>query len=171
MNFIIKTIIKAAFAVFFLAALTLPAYARKGCPKANLSEDQKAAVKTMRQDFRAAAEGKSREEKRALKAELHQKILDTVPVSDEQRAALAKCQERKKRGCPEANLSEEQKTAKRALRKEFRAAAEGKSREEKRALKAELSQKILDTIPASDAQRAALAECQERRKNHRRGNQ
>ena len=145
---------------------------KRRCPEANLSEEQRSAVRAIWREFRASAEGKTREEREALRAEARQEILNTVPSSDEQRAALAECQQRgkKKRHCPEANLSEEQQSAVRAIRQEFRASAEGKTREEREALRAEARQEILNTVPSSDEQRAALAECQQRgKKRHHRG--
>ena len=172
MNILIKTGLSAVL----LAAFALPAYARKGpkgkCPEANLSEEQRSSVQEIWQEFMASIEGKSREERRELRAEFHQEVLDTVPSSDEQRAVLAECQQKRRRGkqrrCPEANLSEEQRFSAQEIWQEFMASIEGKSREERRELRAEFHQEVLDNVPSSDEQRAALAECQQKR---RRGKQ
>ena len=149
------------------------AEARRGgldCQEADLSRDQKAAIKTIWRDFKAAAEGQTKEERRRLRAEARQSILDTVPSSEAQRTALAACQQRRgQRGCPAAHLSEEQKTAIKALRRDFKAAAEGQTKKERRRLRAEARQEIEQNVLISDEQRAAFAECREQRRSRRRG--
>ena len=144
---------------------------RRGCPEAGLSDEQKDAWKALRKDFRASVEGLSREEKREKKAEFHQQVLDTIPATEEQAEALSQCfEERKKRGkkkrrgCPEADLSDEQKDEWKALRKDFRASVEGLSHEEKQEKRAEFHQQVLDTIAETDEQREALSQCFEKRK-------
>ncbi len=164
-----QTIIKTYMAFVFLFAAGA-AYARSGlkCPEAELSEDQKAAVRAIWRGFREAAEGRPRAERRELKAAARADILN-IASSDAQRAALAECQSRRggQRGfCPEAELSKEQKKAVRALRRGFKEAKEGRSKAERRDLRAALWEDILN-IASSDAQRAALAECQSQRRNRR----
>ena len=69
---------------------------RNFCPTADLSEEQKAQVKELREGFKASTQDLSKKEKRTAQKELQQNILNTVPVSEEQKVALTECFENKK---------------------------------------------------------------------------
>ena len=161
--------------IIFLISLffiTSSVYAHPNfCPEANLSDEQKAQIKELRQNFRNATQGLSKDERRAAKTEMQQTILENIATTDEQRQALSQCFERRKkrRGCPEANFSDEQKAQIKELRQNFRNAHQGQvlTKEQRRAAKTELRQNILDTVPMSDEQRTALLQCFERRKKHK----
>ena len=127
---------------------------RNFCPEAELSEEQKAQIRELRQNFRNSVKDKSKDERQAARAELHGHILEVVPTSEEQRVALSECYEnRKKRRnfCPEAGLSKEQKA---------------QIREQRRAARKEIQAHILETVPASEEQKVALSECYENRRKH-----
>ncbi len=148
---------KTGFIIIFLSFVTSSVYAHSGfCPEAELSKEQKGQIK---------------EQKQAVWTDFHDYILETVPTSEEQKAALAECFERKhKRGrnfCPEAELSEEQKAQVKELRKNSRSSVQKLSKKERRSARKELQQNILDTVPTSEEQQVALAECFENRKKHR----
>ena len=70
--------------------------------------------------------------------------------------------------CPEANLSDEQKTQIKELRKDFRDSVKELNREDKEKARAEFHQTVLDTV-AGNEQKGALEECFERRKERRHG--
>ena len=132
---------------------------RNVCPEAELSEKQKSQVKELRKNFRSSIQELSKKERQAARKELQQNILETVPTSEEQQAALAECFEnrqkhwKKRRNfCPEAELSEEQKD---------------QIKKQKRAVRADFHDRILETVPTSEEQKASLAECFENRKKHR----
>ena len=129
---------------------------RNRCPEANLSDAQKKSIQEMRRNFKAQAGDLSEADRKQAKQELRQNILNTVLESDEQRAALSACWEKRKQRkkgkrnwCPEANLSDAQK-------------------ESIQTAKQELRQNILDNVLESDEQRTALSACWEKRKRHRR---
>ena len=148
---------KISFILIFLSFITSSVYAHSNsCPEAELSEDQQAQIK---------------EKKRAAWANFHAQILETVPTSEEQQAALAECFERNnkryKNFCPKAELSEEQQGQVKELRKSFKSSVQELGKKEKRAARKELQQNILETVPTSEEQQAALAECFEDRKKHR----
>ncbi len=132
---------------------------RNWCPEANLSDAQKESIREMRRNFKAQVKDLSEEDRKQAKQEFRQNILNTVLESDEQRAALSACwekkKERKKKGhnwCPEANLSDAQKESIQAAKQEFR-------------------QNILNTVLENDEQKAALSACWEKRKRHKRKRQ
>ena len=157
-----------------LSLMASSVYARPDCPEAGFSEEQKAHVKELRQDFKSSVEGLSREERRTAWSEFHQTVLDTIPETDEQKVALSECFEERKNkkrwkkrrhSCSKAaGLSEEQTDQWKALREEFKSSVEGLSREERRTAWSEFHQTVLDTIPETDEQKAALSECFEDRK-------
>lgn len=66
------------------------------CPEAGLSEEQKAQIKEIRQNLRDSNHGLSREERQTNKAELQKTILETIPETEEQRAALEQCFEHRR---------------------------------------------------------------------------
>ena len=129
---------------------------RNFCPEAKLSEEQKAQVKELRENFRSSTQELDREGKQAARKELQQNILETVPTSEEQKTALSECFENRKKHrknrrnfCPEAELSEEQKS---------------QIKEQKRAAWANFHAHVLETVPTSEEQKAVLSECFENRK-------
>lgn len=135
---------------------------RNFCPDATLSEEQQAQVKELHKGFWSSVQELDRKEKRAVRKELQQNILDTVPTSEEQQAALAECFEKRKKHrkkhrkfCPEAELSKKQR---------------GQIKEQRRAVWANFHAQVLDTVPTSGEQKAALAECYEKRKKRRKRN-
>ena len=134
---------------------------RKGdwCSEANLSDTQKESIKTAKQESR-------------------QNILDNVLESDEQKAALSACWEKRKQRkkgkrnwCPEANLSDAQKKSIKEMRRNFKAQAGDLSEADRKQAKQELRQNILDNVLESDEQRTALSACWEKRKRHKRKHQ
>ena len=146
------------------------------CPTAELSEEQKAQMKELREGFKDSAQDLSKEEKRAMWADFKAQVLETVPTSEEQQAVLAECfdkrkgkHSRKKRNfCPTAELSEEQKAQVKELRKGFKDSAQDLSKEERRTARKELQQNILNTVPVSEEQKVALTECFENKKRKKR---
>lgn len=73
----------SCFVFIFFSLITSSVYAHSNfCPEANLSEDQRAQIK---------------EQKRAVWADFHTHILETVSATEEQKAALAKCFEHRKK--------------------------------------------------------------------------
>ena len=158
--------------LFFLNSL---AYAHVDCPEANLSEEQEAQIKELRQEVKASAEDLSREEKRAAWKDLRTRILERV-VEGEQREALAKCFENRKKKhkrrkhhrkyCPEAELSKEQRKQIKKLHKEFRVDACDFNEEERKAAREDLHNHILERV-AEENQKEALLKCFERGKERR----
>lgn len=65
------------------------------CPEAGLSEEQQAQIRELRQSFRGSENNRNRGEKGAAHMELNQSILATVPETEQQRAALSECFERR----------------------------------------------------------------------------
>ncbi len=65
------------------------------CPEAGFSDEQKAKVKELRQSFRNSFRDIGREDRQDTWSELQQNILETVPTTEEQKAALSKCFERR----------------------------------------------------------------------------
>ena len=65
------------------------------CPEANLSEEQRQEIQSMRRQLRNNLKGISREEKKAKRMELHQLILEDV-LTEEQRDSYNDCHENKK---------------------------------------------------------------------------
>ena len=61
------------------------------CPEAGLSDEQTDQWQALRQDFKTSVEGLSKKERRAKWAEFHQQVLETIPETDEQQAALEQC--------------------------------------------------------------------------------
>ena len=166
---------KTGIALVLLFTLMGSAYAHKKrglkCPEANLSDEQKETLRTMKREFRESLRGQalSREEKRTARKNFKQTILDTIPTNEEQKVALTECFNRT-RGlkCPEANLSDEQKETLRTMKREFRESLRGQdlSREEKRTARKNFKQTILDTIPTNEEQKVALTECFNKRRNN-----
>ena len=159
--------------IFILFFITPLVYADSNfCSEAELSEEQKAQVKELREAFKASAQDLSKEERRTMRADFKAQVLETVPTSEEQQAVLAECfDKRKKRHsrkhknfCSEAELSEEQKAQMKELRKGFKASAQDLSKEERRTARKELQQNILNTVPVSEEQKVALTECFENKK-------
>ena len=144
-----KTII-----LVFLSFITSSVYARSNsCPKAELSEVQETQI----QDYKQAAE-----------ANFETLILDTVPVSEEQKVVLAECFKNKKRFCPKAELSEVQETQIKELLENFKAASHDMHWKDKKAAWRELEKTILDIVSASEEQQTATAKCLKHWKRHKR---
>ena len=91
-----KTNILISICSLFMASSV---YAHSKCLEAGLSDEQKAAWQALRENFKDSVEGLSKEEKKAKWAEFHQQVLDAIPETEEQKAALEQCfEKRKKRG-------------------------------------------------------------------------
>ena len=87
-------------AIFLISLffITSSVYARPNfCPEANLSDEQKAQKKALHSEFRNSTEELSKEERKAAKVQLRQNILAIASLTDEQRAALLQCFERRKK--------------------------------------------------------------------------
>ena len=69
--------------------------------------------------------------------------------------------------CPAANLSEEQKEQIKKIHQDSRASSRDISKEERQSSREELQKRILDTVPTTEEQKSALAECFERRRRNR----
>ena len=67
--------------------------------EAGFSDEQRAHMKELRQEFKASVKSLSKEERRAKWGEFPQTVLDTVADSEEQKAALAKCFEQRWKHC------------------------------------------------------------------------
>ena len=148
---------KTHFLIIALSIMASSVYAHsKSCPEAGLSDEQAVQWETLREEFKASVEGLSKEERRAKRAEFHQHVLEVLPETQEQRTALEECFDRRKerrhgrrhKCFKEAELSDGQRDQWRALRSESR-------------------QTALDTVPATDEQRAALEQCFEKHREKR----
>lgn len=67
------------------------------CPSAKLSEEQKEQIKKLHQDSKASSRDRGREERRSARETLQERILNTVPETEEQKAALMECFKRRQR--------------------------------------------------------------------------
>ena len=69
--------------------------------------------------------------------------------------------------CPAAKLSEEQKEQIKKLLQDSRSSSRDMNKEERRSTREESQKRILDTVPTTEEQKTALAECFERRRRNR----
>ena len=162
--------------ISIIKGATISVYAdSKFCPEAELSDEQLAHIKESHRNFRDSTCELSKEERKTARADLQQKILETLSTSEAQKEALLQCFEKRKEKrknrnrdhCPKAKLSNEQKADMKELHKNFRKSTCGLSKEERKAARAELHQTVLETIPTTEGQRDALSKCFERRKERR----
>ncbi len=133
---------------------------RDWCSSINLSEAQKARKRAMIQAYRAEVRDMSnKNDRRKARTELDQRILDTIPETEEQRRAIEECINRSRSWCPPANLSEEQKAREQAMIQAHEAEIKGMTKAERHKAGKRLMQRILDTIPETEEQRSVLEGC------------
>lgn len=65
------------------------------CPEAGLSDAQKEEIRELRHSFRDSARDTNREDRQDTWFEFEQNVLNTIPTTEEQRAALSNCFERR----------------------------------------------------------------------------
>lgn len=61
------------------------------CPKAGLSDEQKAKMKKMRRSVKSSTRDMNKKDRKAAWSTFEQNVLETVATTEEQKAALSKC--------------------------------------------------------------------------------